>query len=126
MTDPIKALHKGLLASLQSACSCDVWDAVPQETTYPYVVIETEITSNEDFLVERFDRRFIYLSIWSRAHGSAEIRDIVAEIQTLNETNITLDSGELSSLRVERVNVIREPDNLTFMGQVTLRILTLH
>jgi len=126
MADPIKATHKAVLAALQSACSCSVYDAVPQEAAYPYVVMDTEISSNEDFLNQRMDRRFIYLSIWSRSHGSAEIRDIIGEIQTVNENPLTLDNGQLVSLRVERVQTNREPDNLTFMGQVTLRILTLH
>lgn len=126
MTDPIKATHKALLAALQTACSCSIYDAVPQEASFPYVVIGEEASGNEDFLNARMDRRFIYLSIWSRAHGSAEVRDIVVEIQALNESPLTLDNGTLVSLRVERVLVNREPDNLTFMGHVTLRLLTLH
>ena len=127
MADPGKALHKALLSALDTACSCDIWDAVPQDTDYPYVLIDTDVSSNEDYLGSvRADRRFIYLSIWSRAHGSAEVRDIIAEIQTLSEQPFTLDSGEMCSLRIERTHTNREPDNLTFMGHMTLRILTLH
>ena len=71
MADPTVALHKALLASLKSACSCDVWDGVPQDiNSYPYVVIDYMYSDNMDFLStsERMDERYVYLSILSLIH----------------------------------------------------------
>lgn len=127
MAEPSKALLKALYAALNSACSCSVYDGVPQEgATFPYVVIDYMTSDNEDFLVERMDIRFIYLSIWSREWGQAEIMEIMGEIDTLHETKLALDTGALVSLRVDRKRTHREADNRTFKGQVTLRIITTH
>jgi len=127
MADPALPLQAALLSALDNAVSCPVYDAVPQEASYPYMTMDYSVSTNEDFLGgERRDVRFYYLSIWSRAYGSAEVYSIMAEIDALNETPMTLSSGDMVSLRVERKRTSREPDNLTFMGQVTLRIITTH
>lgn len=127
MSDPALPLQAALLARLNEVLSCDVWDAVPQDTDYPYVTMDYGVSANEDMLGGfRVDRRYVYLAIWSRAYGQAEVLGIMAQIDALNEQPLTLSSGAAVSLRVERKRTIREPDNLTFMGQVSLRIITTH
>ena len=127
MSDPTVALHKALIAALDSACSCDVWDGVPQDTTYPYVVLDYMFSDNLDFLGDqRMDERYIYLSIWSRVQGQSEVMDIISEIETIHEQPLTLETGTCVSVRVDRKRSFREPDALTFRGQVVLRIITLH
>jgi hypothetical protein len=126
MTDPTVALHTALIAALDTACSCDVWDGVPQGTDYPYVVLDYMSSDNMDFLSSRMDDRYIYLSIWSRTTGQAEVMSIIQEIEVINEQPLTLTTGDMVSLRVERKRTYREPDALTFRGQVMLRIITTH
>lgn len=127
MSDPALALQAALLAQLQSILSCEVYDAVPQAAAYPYVTLDYSMSDNEDFVGGyRVDRRYIYLGVWSRAYGSAEVQTIMSQIDALNEQPLALSTGDMVSLRVERKRTSREPDNLTFMGQVTLRILTTH
>lgn len=126
MSDPTLALHKALIAALDNAVSCDVWDSVPQGSEYPYLVMDSTAAVNNDFVDSRFDERFIYLSVWSESYGQAEIFSIFAEIQTLHETDLELETGEMISLRIERQQTSREPDNMTFMGRVVLRVLTTH
>jgi hypothetical protein len=103
-----------------------VYDGVPQEAAYPYVVIDFMTSNNEDYTNARQSRRFIYLSIWSRNHGQEEVLDIIEDIDAINNTRLSLDTGDAFSVRVERKQTNREPDNLTFQGQVTLRIFTTH
>lgn len=127
MSEPTLALQAALLSQLQSTLSCEVYDAVPQASTYPYVTIDFMSVDNEDYLAGfRVERRFVYLSVWSRAYGQSEVMSIMAQIDALNEQPLTLSTGQVASLRVERKRTVREPDNLTFMGQVTLRIITTH
>lgn len=131
MADPTLALHKALLAALDSACSCDVWDAVPLNTndiTYPYVVIEYSYSDNRDFLplTERMDERYVFLNVYSRNQGQAEVMGIFAEIETIHEQPLTLTTGTCVSVRVDGKRTYREPDALTCRGQVVLRILTTH
>lgn len=127
MSDPALPLQSALLAALNAALTCSVYDAVPQGAAYPYVTIDYSVSVNSDLLGGyRKDTRFYYLSIWSRAYGSEEVYSIMASIDALSETPLTLTSGDMVSLRVERKRTSREPDNLTFMGQVTLRIISTH
>ena len=126
MSEPTKALHKALLAQLKALCSVEVYDGVAQNTDYPYVVLDSTISSNDDYTNERLDRRFYYLSIWSRSPGQAEVMGIIEEIDAINNTSFSLDTGDMCSIRVERKQTNREPDNLTFMGQVSLRVITTH
>ena len=126
MSEPSVALHTALGAAIKAAVTCDVWDSVPQDSDYPYVTMDTSVIVNEDFLNDRMDRRFIYLGIWSRAYGQAEILGIMTQLDALHEQPITLATGQMASLRVERKRTVREPDNLTYQGQVTLRIITTH
>ena len=125
MADPTLALHAALIAALDGVCSCDVWDAVPQNTPYPYVVTDYQYSDNEDFVAQRFDRRICYLSVWSDISQS-EVMGIIAEIETLHEQPLTLTTGTCVSLRVDSKRTFREPDALTFRGQVILRIYTSH
>jgi len=127
MSDPGSALHIALLAALKAAVTCDVWDGVPQDATYPYVLMDSMSSTNNDFIAgSRMDTRFAYLSIWSRNRGQAEVLTIMSQIEAINEQPLSLSSGAVASLRVERKRTVREADNLTFMGHVTLRILTTH
>jgi len=126
MADPTKALHKAILAALKTACSVSVYDGMPQGTDYPYVTIDYVTSDNEDFTNARMDERYIYLHVWSRTHGQEEIMDIIEDIDTLNDTKLTLDTGDVGSLRVMRKRTVRQDDNLTFRGQVVLRALTTH
>lgn len=127
MSDPALPLQAALLAALNDVLSCPVYDAVPQGADYPYVTMDYSVSTNDDLLGGyRKDVRYYYLSVWSRAYGSEEVYSIMASIDALNETPLTLSSGDMVSLRVERKRTSREPDNLTFMGQLTLRVITTH
>ena len=126
MSDPTLALQVALLARLQEVLSVPVYDAVPQETAYPYVTLGTSMASNVDATNERIDLRFYYLSIWSRAYGQAEILGIMTEIDTLNDSQLPISTGDVGSLRVARKQTIRDSDELTFQGLVTLQIYTTH
>lgn len=126
MSEPTEALHTALLAKIKTLVSCSVWDGVPQNTTYPYIVMDYTTAGNEDYTNARMDRRFYYLSIWSRSEGQAEVMGIMTQLDALNNSPLTLSTGAVGSIRVERKRTNREPDNLTFMGHMTLRILTTH
>lgn len=126
MADPSVALHTALLAKLKEILSCDVWDAVPQGSDYPYVTLDSMVDDNADLLSMRVSRRFVYLGVWSRAYGQAEVMGIMGQIDAINEQPLALSTGEVVSLRVERKRTVREADNLTYQGQVTLRIITQH
>lgn len=127
MADPSLALHKAVLAVLKSGVSCPVYDAVPQGTEYPYVTINTSLSRNTDYLVERKQERFIFLSIWSEALGQEDIFRYIGEIDAaIHGVSLTLDTGSVVSVRVDESTTQRDADNVTYQGTVVLRIITEH
>lgn len=127
MSSPSIPLQIAIIAALDNALDCDVWDAVPPDSPYPYVTVDTTEVSNRDYLASRLDERFVYLNVWSTAQGQAEVLGIMADIDAaMNNQRLSLGSGRAFGVRVTRQRTTRESDNLTFMGQVTLRVLTQH
>lgn len=127
MADPSWALQAALYTALSNALSCEVYDGVPQGATYPYVTIDFELSVNADYLTERMDERFFYLNVWSAYEGQKEVKEIMAAIDTaLHRNKLSLSTGTVASLIVADKRTTRDIDERTYMGQVTLRIITQH
>lgn len=126
MAEPALALHEALFAQLLTL-STPVYDGVPQDTAYPYITIDSSVAANIDHLVERMQERFVYLNVWSESRGQEEVLRIIGEIDALlHGADLTLDTGTVVSVRVDQTSTRRDADNVTFMGSVTLRVITKH
>jgi hypothetical protein len=128
MSDPGLALQKALFEKLSASLSAPVFDAVPQGTPYPYVTLDYEVTDNTTPISgKKRENRLFYLSVWSDYQGQAEVKRINGEIaDALDEVALPLSTGTAVSVRVLRTETNREPDGKTYMGSVTLRIITQH
>lgn len=135
MADPSFAVQKAIYTALNGNITINgspgqnvpVYDHVPQSAVYPYVTLDSEFVNDVDFLASRMDERFFYLSVWSTYRGQKEVKEIMAEIdRLLHGQKLTLDTGTMVHCRVRRKRSSRDADAVTFMGQVTLRILTQH
>jgi hypothetical protein len=128
MSDPGLALQKALFQKLSATLSAPVFDAVPVGTPYPYVTLDYEVTTNSTPVSGRKrENRLFYLSVWSSYQGQAEVKRINGEISAaLDEVALLLSTGTAVSVRVVRTETNREPDGKTYMGAVTLRIITQH
>lgn len=128
MPDISLALQVALFERLSLALSVPVLDAVPMGTPYPYVVLESEVSTNIRPLAGRKrEQRLFYLSVWSDYQGQAEVKRINGEIsQALDEVRLPLSTGRAVSVRVVSTSANREPDGRTYQGAVTLRIITTH
>jgi hypothetical protein len=126
VADPSLALHKALLARM-SSLTVPVFDAVRQGQAYPYVTVDYSIAGEVNHLRERLDERFVYLTVWSETRGQEEVLRIIGEIDALLDgAKLSLDTGTAVSIKVDRKATQRDADNVTFMGTVTLRVLTKH
>lgn len=127
MADPSLALQQALFARLNAELSCPVYDGAPLDAPKPYVSIDSEVVANSDFLASRRDTRLFYLSVWSAKQGQAEVKQVMAEVDAaLHERPMSLETGRVISVRVDRKQSNREPDGVTYQGAVTLRIITEH
>lgn len=128
MSDPSLALQQAFYQRLTAELSCPVYDAVPADTPYPYVTLDSEAVTNDSPLNGRKrETRFLYLSVWSRYPGQAEVKRLLGEIvAALDERPLPLNVGRAVSVRVERTSTHREPDGVTYQGSVTVRVITTH
>lgn len=128
MSDPTLALQKALYERLTAGLTCPVFDSVPDEQPYPYVTLDREFSSNTSPINGKpRENRLFYLSVWSDYSGQAEVKKIMIDIgEALNEKKLLLETGRAVSVRVTRTEATREPDGKTYMGSVTLRIITQH
>jgi hypothetical protein len=105
-----------------------VFDAVPMGTAYPYVTLDYEVSDNASPISgKKREKRLFYLSIWSSYKGQAEVKRINSEISAaLDEVALPLSTGRAVSVRILRTSTNREPDGVTYMGSVTLQVITQH
>lgn len=128
MADPSVALQEALFARLTSEISCPVFDGAPLNTAMPYVSFDREISTNiRPIAGRKREQRLIYMSVWSDAHGQAEVKRINGEIiAALDERRLPLATGRAVSVRVEQADAQRDADGVTYQGSVTVRVITTH
>ena len=128
MSDPGLALQKAIYEKLSANLSAPVFDDVPDDTPFPYVTLDYEAVDNTTPISgKKRENRLFYLSVWSDYQGQAEVKRINGEIaDALDEVALPLATGTAVSVRVIRTETNREPDGKTYMGSVTLRIITQH
>ncbi|AIB40853.1 DUF3168 domain-containing protein [Pseudomonas sp. WCS374] len=128
MANPSVALQEALFARLAAEISCPVYDGAPMDSPMPYVSIDREISTNASPISGRKrEQRLVYLSVWSDAHGQAEVKRILGEVvSALNERRLPLTVGRAVSVRVEQADAQRDADGVTYQGSVTVRVITTH
>lgn len=128
MADPSVALQEAMFARLEAEVSCPVYDGAPMDSPMPYVSFDREISTNISPIAgSKRQQRLIYLSVWSDAHGQAEVKRILGEVvAALDERRLPMTVGRAVSVRVEQADAQREPDGVTYQGSVTVRVITTH
>ena len=126
MSDPSVALQEAMFARLEAELSCPVFDGAPMDTDMPYVSFDREISTNISPIAGRKrQQRLIYLSVWSDAHGQAEVKQILGEVvAALDERRLPLTVGRAVSVRVDQAEAQRDADGVTYQGSVTVRVIT--
>lgn len=124
MSDPSIAFQTAVYAELNTNLSVPIYDSVPQSASFPYVTIDFQDSANSDFLAARKDEKTMYFAVWSDYRGQKEVLEIMAELDSLlHEKRFTLTTGRIAQMRVLSKRTNREPDGVTYMGQLRLQIL---
>jgi hypothetical protein len=113
-------------ATLTALVGTRVFNHVPQETAFPYVVIgETTLVPFDSKTTEGAE---VVLTIhsWSRYRGSKEILDIQkAVVDVLDKASLTVTGHSLVQLRVAFADNFEDPgDDKTRHGVQRFRALT--
>jgi len=118
------SVQKALLAKLQGALSCPVYDSVPQDAGYPYVTFAGTDVAQEDAINQRIERRVVSFSVWSDYKGQIEVMQIMSDMHdALHRADLELDSGRVAGCYVTRKATSREPDGETYQGQLIVELL---
>lgn len=128
MIDPSVALQAAIVARLTSEVSCPIYDGAPLDSPMPYVSIDREVSTNISPIAGRARaQRLLYLTVWSDAHGQAEVKRINSQIiAALDARRLPLAVGRAVSVRVERADAQRDTDGVTYLGSITVRVITTH
>lgn len=116
------ALQTALVQTLTAVLSVPIYDDVPNDATYPYVVIDSLLSVDASGLTNQISRTSVYLTVWSEYQGKAEVLGIMAQITAaLHDTSPTLSDGVCKGLRVVRSEARRDAvTEGTYTGLMTL------
>lgn len=102
-----------------------VYDHVPADAAFPYVVIgETEAEPFDDKTKSGMVQAF-GVHTWSRARGAKEAKDVMAAVSAaLHRAGLTVTGHELAWIRFTESELMLEDDGLTRHGVQTFEIAT--
>lgn len=135
MTDPGWSLQKAIFSALDAALSVPVYDAVPQDAVQPYVVLASQLSVPDDPLNSRRDERHFYINVWSGKgdssglgpKGQRQALEIMGQIDAaLHQARLPMDTGRMVRSYVVRKLSQPDIDGETWVGRVTVRVITEH
>ena len=112
---PLLGLQKGLYTLLSAHMT--VYDAVPQDTSFPYVTIG-EATAIE-WCTKTGDgtEATVTVHTWSRYPGRKECLTLMDTVlQKITETPVTFAGFAVVTVEMELMEIIEEPDGITRHG----------
>lgn len=122
-----KAIHTSLVgdASLSSLVGGRVFDRPPQDAAFPFVTlgdtdVEPDGAGSEGAAIHR-----LALSVWSRARGRREVKEIMSVIdEALQDAVLPMTGHALVNLQLERASVSYAVDAEALRGRLVFRAYT--
>lgn len=132
MTSPGWDLQKSAYAALVADSVLDamlgsaaIYDHVPQNASFPYVVIDQMQLRDWSTGTERGSEHILMLHVWSRYDGKREVYDIADAIRgILDDAQLTLDDHRLINLTHQYSDLKRDADGETYHGVLRFRAVT--
>lgn len=123
-----KAAYKALKAdsALTSLLGANrLYDDVPQNADFPYVVIDQMRVNDWSTGTERGSEHILMLHVWSRYRGKRETYEISDTIRAaLDDAELTLDENRLVNLAHQYSDLKRDADGETWHAVLRFRAVT--
>lgn len=104
-----------------------VYDKVPPGAALPYVTISGTEAVPDNYVAGLRSDLFVYLTVWSGYHGAKEVLETLDKLRGLHGARPVLAGGAVAlSTWVIRENCERDADEITYQGNMTLRVLIEH
>jgi len=116
-----EAIYARLTAELGNKVN-GVFDYVPEDTKFPYVVIGRVQSTPERTKTTVGERVEVELDIWSSAKGKKETINIVNLIEGALEDELTIPGADLIEQDITSIEVLEEINDL-YHGTVVFEVL---
>lgn len=111
--------------ALTAITSTRIYDHVPQDTIYPYVVLGEMNATPMDTMTFTGMQIFLNVYCWSRNRGRREIRQMMEKIyEALNRQALTITGQHHIDTLFVSSSTSQDSDGLTYYGQQTFLIRT--
>ena len=116
------ALNSASITGVSGAAITGVFDDVPEQTAYPYIVIGDETATNISVFDKNAHDHTLTIHVWSQYRGLAEVKQIMQQIfTTLNDAAIVVTGAALVNIKHEFENTLMESDGITRHGIMRFR-----
>lgn len=113
------------LVSILAAGAESIYDHVPKNSGFPYVVLGESRAAPFDSMGSSGLDQVIALRVFSRYKGMKELKDAMSAIYAaLHDTDIQVDNQNLVLLRFEAGETRLEGDGMTRQGVMRFRVIT--
>ncbi|MBV9571446.1 MAG: DUF3168 domain-containing protein [Alphaproteobacteria bacterium] len=122
-----QAIFAALSASseLQALIGTCLFDFVPRESVFPYVVLGDGGESDWSTATETGSEHAVQIDVWSRSAGHEEAKQIAEIVRaTLHNAVLAISGATLIDIRHLATGFSREPDGQTFRARLTFRAVT--
>jgi hypothetical protein len=101
-----------------------IFDNVPQDTGYPYVVIGNESAINRGTKNLDGNEYTIDIEVWSQYRGKKEIKEAMERIYNLfHDADYSVSGADMVISQVRNVITLTENDGITRHGVITLSVI---
>jgi hypothetical protein len=102
-----------------------LYDFVPRESDFPYVVLGDESESDWSTATEDGSEHQLTIHVWSRSTGHKEAKTIAEIIRAaLNNAALTVSGATLIDIRHLATDFARQPDGQTHRASLRFRAVT--
>ena len=116
------ALNGASIADAGGSAITGVFDDVPQDTAYPYIVIGEETASNISTKTLDMHEHTLTIHTWSQYRGRKEIKVIMEQIyDTLNNASLSVSGGQAVNMKQEFLTTLVDADGITRHGIMRFR-----
>jgi hypothetical protein len=99
-----------------------LFDFVPRDSAFPYVVIGDGTESNWSTATEAGSEHAVVLNVWSRSTGHKEAKQIAEVLRAaLDNASLSLTGFALVGIRHLATDFARQPDGQTFRATLRFR-----
>lgn len=120
-----KAIYEKLVASSTLMAAVNgVFDYVPQDTAFPFVIISDARASNISNLAKNGIEHRVRINIFSREAGKKQAADIMGIIEgVLHNNSISVSGQTFVAMKFIDSSIELENDGWTYRGTMDLRII---